>query len=95
MQHLRAERRWWHVLGRLRHICGSSWPGIKASTVEARRREERCMRTAVSDPAPTVVARAEPSGSAWNSQTMPFFQVARAGGLTPGQERRARGGSSC
>jgi hypothetical protein len=95
MQHLRGKRRWWHVLGRSRHICGPSWPRIKALTEEARQREERCTRTAVIDPAPTVVARAGPSGPTWNSQTMPFFQVARAGALTPAQERRARGGSSC
>lgn len=60
-----------------------------------RHREDNRTRTAVSDPAPSVAPEPSPRPPAWATATMPLFQVARAGSLTPGQERRSRGGASC
>ncbi|GID49929.1 hypothetical protein Aca07nite_72040 [Actinoplanes capillaceus] len=63
------------------------WPCIEAWMQENRRREEHRAQTSVSDPAP--------GAPAWAAPTMPLFQIGRAGGLTPAQEHRARGGPSC
>lgn len=59
-----------------------------------RHREMHRARTAVSDPV-LVATDPAPRIPTWAAPTMPLFQVARAGSLTPGQERRSRGGAAC
>jgi hypothetical protein len=85
--HARRPRKWWQPLKRSRCVCGLPWPCIEALMNESRQREEHRARTSVSDPAFGVPA--------WATSTMPLFQVGRAGGLTPAQERRASRGPSC
>jgi hypothetical protein len=95
MQHRKEERRWWRVLGRRRCACGLPWPCIEATLAAGRHREENRTRTAISDPALSQAANSTSRPPAWDTPTMPLFQVARAGALTPGQERRSRGGAPC
>ncbi|BEL05697.1 hypothetical protein Q0Z83_038880 [Actinoplanes sichuanensis] len=65
------------------------WPCIEAYVQECRRREEGRVRTAVSDPAPVGDRTVNQAPLSWDAPTMPLFQVARAGALTPAQEHRA------
>lgn len=88
-QHLKATRRWWRVLGRRRCTCGLPWPCIEVYVEDCRRREEDRIRTVLTDPEPAPSVAANPTRPTWDAPTMPLFQVARAGALTPAQKYRA------
>jgi hypothetical protein len=94
MQHRKAKRRWWRVLGRSRCACGLPLPCIESWMAKSRKGEELRTLTALSDPGKSA-DDCRPDVPSWQTNTMPLFQVARAGSLTPGQERRSRGGAPC
>ncbi len=95
MQHLKAKRSWWFILGRRRCICGLPWPCIEAYVEECRRREEGRITTALTAPMPMTNTGVKPIPPTGCVPTMPLFQVTRAGGLTPAQEHHAGRESPC
>ncbi|MFC4071953.1 hypothetical protein [Actinoplanes subglobosus] len=94
-QHLKAKRTWRRLLRRCRCTCGLPWPCIEVYVEACRRREADRIRTAITDPAPSIAVDIRSNPVAWDAPTMPLFQVARAGTLTPAQEHRAGGVPSC
>lgn len=94
-QHFKAKRRWRRLLRRRRCTCGLPWPCIEVYVEACRRREADRIRPAITDPASSIAAGIRSTLVAWDAPTMPLFQVARAGTLTPAQEHRARGVPSC
>jgi hypothetical protein len=92
--HARRRRKWWQIFSRPRCTCGLPWPCIESWMAKGREGEELRTLTALSDPGKSADSR-RPEVPSWQTNTMPLFQVARAGSLTPGQERRSRGGAPC
>lgn len=95
MQHREQKRAWWRrvlVLRRRRCTCGLPWPCIEAWLAKGKDGEELRALTAISDPGKSADNH-RPEVPSWQTNTMPLFQIGRAGALTPAQERRSRGGA--
>lgn len=82
--HGKRSRKWWQLPSRPRCHCGLPWECLEL-------RLEAILRQEAQEPP----KRVEPKMPRWTTPTMPSALIGRAGGLTPVQTYRARGGHPC